>query len=386
VVLGGVGSALSITRSLGRMGVEVHVLAAGSHSLAASSRYCKSLVNVGARPGATDRWLEWLDRQGPVGAVLLPAGDEGLELVVSHRERLEERGYRLLDYAGETSLAMLNKARTYELAREAGVSCPRTWKVRSEQDADRIAAEAEFPCAIKPIHSHEFAKHFGQLKVLVANNPTELEACLARALAFGLELLATEIIPGPDNLLWTYRTYLDQDGEPVFGITTNRLRSHPIHFGTNCYVVTRWDPVVAEAGLRFLRGVGLRGLAFVEFKRDPRDRELKLIECNHRFGAAQEVIRRAGLDVAAYAYRHAAGLPTEPMDSWREHVSLWFPARDIRAARDYVQAGELTWPAWLLSLAKRYVYTPTFTFDDPCPSGANLWHKVARRLPAHREA
>jgi predicted ATP-grasp superfamily ATP-dependent carboligase len=150
--------------------------------------------------------------------------------------------------------------------------------------------------------------------------------------------------------------------------------------------MTRWDPEVAEAGLRFLRGVGLRGLAFVELKRDPRDNVLKLIECNHRFGAAQEVIRRAGLDVAAFAYRHAAGQPTEPMDSWREDVHLWFPARDIRAGRDYVRAGELTWPAWLRSLAKRHVYTPAFTFDDPRPSGANLWHKMARRLPARRDA
>jgi predicted ATP-grasp superfamily ATP-dependent carboligase len=151
-------------------------------------------------------------------------------------------------------------------------------------------------------------------------------------------------------------------------------------------VVTRWDPEVAEAGLRFLRGVGLRGLAFVELKRDPRDNDLKLIECNHRFGAAQEVIRRAGLDVALYAYRRAAGLPTQPMNAWREEVRLWFPARDFRAACDYIRAGELTWTAWLRSLAHTSVYTPAFAFDDPRPSGANLLQKLTRRLPAYREA
>jgi D-aspartate ligase len=386
VVLGAVGSALSITRSLGRVGVTVHVLAAGRESLAAASRYCASFVDVGSGPGATDRWLGWLEQEGPRGAVLLPAGDEGLELVVRHQKRLEGMGYSTLEYAGDTSLAMLNKNRTYELAREAGIPCPRTWRVSGEQDAPRIAGEVAFPCAIKPVRSHEFAKHFGQLKVLVANDSQELQAGLGRTLALGLETLVTEIIPGPDHLLWTYRTYLDEHGEPLFGITTNRLRSHPIHFGTNCYVVTRRDAEVAEAGLRFMRAVGLRGLAFVELKRDPRDGELKLIECNHRFGAAQEVIRRAGLDVALYAYRRAAGLPTQPMNTWRETVSLWFPARDYRAARDYVRAGELTWMAWLRSLAHGSIYTPAFAFDDPRPSGANLWHKLARRLPANRES
>jgi D-aspartate ligase len=43
-------------------------------------------------------------------------------------------------------------------------------------------------------------------------------------------------------------------------------------------VVTRWRPEVAEAGLRFLRAIGPRGMAHAEFKRDSRDGELKLIE------------------------------------------------------------------------------------------------------------
>lgn len=381
VVVGEVGSALSVTRSLGRAGVTVHVLGAGSKSLAPSSRYCSSYSSVGTEHGVIDRWLGWLEEHGPRGAVLLPTGDEGVELVVRNQHRLADLGYLTLDYAGEVSLAMLDKVRTYDLADKAGVPCPRTWTMQQPEDASRVADQIVFPCALKPVHSHLFARHFGPAKVLVVGDEEELATSLAGTLALGLEMMATEIIPGPDQNNWTYRTYIDERGEPAFDVTTNRLRSHPIHFGTNSYIETRWNPEVAEAGLRFMQGIGLRGLAYTELKLDPRDGRHKLIECNHRFGAAQEVVRRAGLDVALFAYRRAAGLRAQPGNDWLEGVRLWFPARDLRAARDYRRAGELTWASWVRSLARRRVYTPSFVFDDPRPSAANLWRKLLRWLP-----
>lgn len=379
VVLGGTGAALSITRSLGRAGIPVHVLATESLSVARASRYCASFVTVGSGDGIQSRWLSWLESEAPPGAVVLPTSDEGVELVVRHAERLRALGFRLLDYAGETSLAMLDKERTYALAREVDVGCPRTWVVRDEDDLRRASDEFPYPCALKPIESHKFAKHFSK-KVFFADDYAQLSAALEQTLALGVEMLVTEIIPGPDDSNWAYRTYIDNAGEPLFQITTQRLRSRPIHFGTNCYLVTRWDQEVADAGLRFLQGIGLRGLAYVEFKRDSRDGSLKLIECNHRFGAAQEVVRRAGIDVSLLAYRRALDEPTPPVSSWREGVRLWFPLRDFKAAREYRRHGELTWPRWLASLLRPPVYLPVFAFDDVRPTAHHLHKRLSRVL------
>lgn len=375
VILGNTGSALSLTRSLGRAGVGVYVLGSQGSSVAGVSRYCSAFVELGGAQG----WLDWLEREGPSGAVLLPPGDEGVELIVRQRQRLEKRGYRLPETAGETSLAMLDKSRTYQLARAAGIPCPRTWSVRDETDLEELSGRLPFPCALKPVHSHLFARHF-PVKVLLAGDAQELLGHLARTLELGLEMLVTEVIPGPETATWTYSTYLDDLGEPVFGLTRNKLRSYPVHFGTNSYLVTRWQPEVAWAGLRFLRGIGLRGLAHVEFKRDPRDGELKLIECNHRFVNVNEVLRRAGLDVALFTYRRALGQSTPRMDGWREDVRLWFPARDLRAAREYRREGQLTWPGWLRSLAHTRLYTPVLAFDDPWPAAAGAWRKLRRRV------
>lgn len=383
VIAGGIGSTISVVRSLGRAGIPVTVLSAGERSLASASRYCGALVTVGTEPGVVDRWLAWLERDGPRGAVILPSGDEGVELVVRHRERLLALGYRVSESAGDASLAMLDKTRTYQLARQIGVPCPRTWTI--DDDASLIAARREltYPCALKPVHSHLFAKHFPTVKVLRAQNREELDAALAKTRPLGLQMLVTEIIPGPDHATWTLSTYLDEESRPLFALTRNKLRSQPIGFGTNCYLVSRQHPAVAELGLRFLQGVGLRGMAHVEFKWDPRDRQYKLIECNHRFVAVQELLRRAGLDVALLAYQRALGERPAFSGQWREGVRLWFPRRDVQAAVDYRCAGDLTWPAWLRSLAyPGRVYTPVLALDDPMPSVAALWHKVSRRMPA----
>lgn len=377
VIAGAIGSTVSLARSLGRAGVPVYVLSPGLPTLARASRYCKEVFDVGSAPGVIDRWLEWLEHHGPEGAVILPSGDEGLELIVRHRDRLLARGFRLPETAGDVSLAMLDKARSYELGRAAGIPCPRTRTVATLADLEGIADELDFPCALKPLHSHLFAKYF-PTKVLIAADEAALTSALEQTTALGLEMLVTEIIPGSDALTWSYTTHLDDHGTPLYELTRNKLRSHPIHFGTNSYVVTRRNPEVAALGLRFLRSVGLRGMAHVEFKWDARDGQLKLIECNHRFVAVTELFHRAGLDVALFAYCRAVGITPPAMDTWREGTRLWFPYRDARAAQEYRQAGELTYRQWVRSLAHRRIYTPVFAWDDLGPSLLHLSLKVRR--------
>src|SRR3954452_21203995 len=224
IIVGGIGSTISVTRSLGRAGVRVLVLCAGQFSLAKASRYCAGVIDVGPAPNPGERWLEWLEASGPRGAVLLPSGDEGLELIVRRRDRLEDLGYRLPETAGDVSLAMLDKARTYELARECEVPAPQTWTVNSPMDVDAIAETLTYPCALKPLHSHLFSKHF-PFKVFIARSEADLRRDVAETSARGLEMLITEIVPGPDENTWSYTTYLDGDAEPAFEITRNKLRA-----------------------------------------------------------------------------------------------------------------------------------------------------------------
>jgi predicted ATP-grasp superfamily ATP-dependent carboligase len=376
VVLGGVGGSLSVVRSLSRHGVRVHVLADNS-SLVSASRHCHEFVNLGSGGNVQDRWRAWLEDRGPRGAVVLPAGDDGLELIARGRAWLEAREYVPIEADDQVLLAMLDKQRTFELATRAGIAAPTTMTVSSAADAAVAAERIGFPCALKPLHSHLFARHFSG-KVFVVNDVGELADLIARTSALGLEMAATEIVPGGDDSYCSYYTYIDRDGEPLFHLTKRKLRQYPIHFGLGTYQLTDWSADVAEAGLRFCRGVGLRGLAAVEFKRDARDGSLKLIECNHRFTAANELVRRAGIDVAVLTYEHLLGRRPARMPTYRAGARLWLPLNDLRAVRDYRRAGELTYRDWLATL--HYGQRPPF-FDwhDPGPTLRSLSRKARRR-------
>lgn len=382
IVLGGVGAALSITRSLGREGIPVYVLGDASSSLAGPSRYCTEFVDTGSGEGAPGRWLEWL-RGAPRGSVVLPCGDDGLDLVAAREDELREWGLRPLQTAGEASRAMLDKEKTYAIARAAEVPAPRIWRVRSEADLESIAADLSYPCALKPLHSHLFSQHFADRKLFVADDHDALRGALAETREHELEVLVTEIVPGEDDRHWTFSTLIDDAGEPLFEVTKRKLRSYPAYFGVGTYHLTSWDSEVAEAGLRFLRGAGLRGLANVEFKRDARDESLRLIECNHRFTGSNELLCRAGVNVPLVAYRQALGQPAS-VGPWRAGVRLWMPGIDIKSAGEMRAEGELTWPRWIAGLIRWPLYMHVFSLGDLRPSAVNMARRLRRRIPLRR--
>ena len=381
VLLGGENIAVSAARSLAREGVTVYALGDRTDPVRVS-RHCASFVEVGAKKGVAARYLEWL-RHGPPGAVVLPCDDDGLELVARHRRELVERGYRPIEANDEVLLAMLDKHRTYELAREIGVPAPQTVTVRRDEDVERAAREIGFPCALKPLHSHLFAQHFSaRTKVWVVEREDELRETLGRMVELELEMLVTEILPGGDDRFFSYYSYLDERGEPLFHFTKHKLRQYPIRFGLATYHLSRWDEETAALGLRFFQGVGLRGIGNVEFKRDPRDGQLKLIECNHRFTAANELVRAAGIDVARLTYRRLAGLPQAPLEGFRDGVRLWHPVEDARAFLDYRREGQLSVAAWTRSLLHRQRF-PLLDVRDPMPSLGN-YGRMARRAVRRR--
>ncbi len=364
IVIGGGDNALSIARSLTVAGVAVHALGCGT-SPVRHSRSRRRFVDCGVGAEAPGCWMKWL-KQGPQAGVLLPCSDEALEFVAQRRAALERLGYRAVEADDEVLLAMLDKDRTYARAREIGIETPKAITVRDPQELEAAAEEVGYPCALKPLHSHVFARHFKQ-KVLRIERPDELHRHFDRLQELDLEMMVTEIVPGGDDQYSSYYSYLDQDGQPLFHFTKRKLRQHPTGFGLISYQVTDWDPEVAELGLRFFQGVGLRGIGNVEFKRDARDGRPKLIECNPRFTAANELVRQSGIDLALLAYERALGLPGPLLDGYRENMYMWHPLKDVRAFLEYRREGPLTFATWARSLLRRQRF-PVFSLSDPLPT------------------
>ena len=386
VLLGGEAIAVSACRSLGWAGVSVHALG-DARDPVRRSRWCREFVAVGSKEGVIERYLTWLEHEGPRGAVILPCDDYGVEMIARHRATLEGWGYIPVEGNDEVMLAMLDKERTYELAREAGVATPAWATVRGADEALAVVAGFDWPVGLKPLQSHEWAKHRSE-KFIVAADRAELETISEWAFAPRVPMLMTEVIPGPETDLCTYFTYVGRDGEPVFDYTKSKIRQWPKRSGLTCYQVSDRRPEVIDAGRRLVTGIGLRGVAVPEFKRDPRDGEWKLIECNHRFTGSLDLTRHCGIDMARIAYDATLGRPFEQPATYRTGVTQWNPIEDARALLDYRRDGELTVPGWVRSVARRQHF-PMVRADDPGPTIASLGAKAsraARKLLGRRRA
>lgn len=378
MLLAGDQTAVSAARSLAALGVEVHAVGDREDPVQVS-RACHRFTRVAGGPGLDQRYLAYLERDGPRGAVVLPCDDDGLEMLARHRADLESWGYRPMEAADDVLLDMLDKERTYQRSRELGIPTPHTATLRSRADAEAAAAGFAFPCALKPLVSHRFAQAVGDVsaKVYLARDAAELLHWFQVAEGLGVQMLATQIVRGPDEAFVSYYTYLLPDGSPVFELTKHKLRQLPIGFGLTCYQETVWEPEVAALGRRFCQGSGLRGIAAVEFKRDEEDGTWTIIECNSRVTLANEIVRRAGVDVPVIAYRRAAGLPVEPIATYRTGVRMWYPIEDAKAFLQYRAAGQLTTRQWVASLLCRWHWA-MFRLDDPLPT---LYRVLLFRLP-----
>jgi D-aspartate ligase len=378
IVLGGSSNAVSVVRSLARAGIRVYALGDPRNQVR-WSRYLDYFVPMnGVEVQA--RSLDWL-AGGPREGVILPCDDEGLELVARHRAELIGLGYIPSEQDDQVLLDMLDKARTYALARAAGVETPMTLTVQSDAPLDSVPPGFSFPCAVKPLQSHVFARHMPGVKALIAADERELRGHLRLSASLGVDVMLTEIIPGPEDAFCSYYSYLDEHGEPLFHYTRHKLRQHPLPFGVASYATNDDQAEAREIGLRFFQGVGLRGLGNVEFKRDSRDGRLKLIECNSRFTAADRHLWLCGLDLPLFVYNRLVGRPLPAMETRRYGVRFWHPIQDTHMLLTARRAGALSVRAWLRSLAHRQHF-PVADLRDPMPTVGYHAQLIARRARA----
>jgi D-aspartate ligase len=367
VLLHGDVNALTVARSLGRLGVPVYALN-DAVAPVTRSRFVTPLVLDHAGQSREDAWTEYL--LGPEsdhlrGSVLLACSDIALRILAAHRDALASR--YVLDLADPAvQVNMLDKRASLEVARRSGIGHPKFWVVSGTRDVGALAADLPFPVLVKPVDTFRFFELTGH-KILVVDGPEELMQGVRAVAEAGLEFVIVELIPGGDDLLCSYYTYLDEDGNPQFHFTKTVIRRFPSREGPAVHHAVDWIPDAAEEGLQFLQAAGVRGIGHVEFKRDPRDGRLKFIESNVRFTAGNGLLTASGIDLARYVYDRATNGHRHVLEQTRDGLHLLHPVLDVRAVMELRARGEVTIPAWIGSLAHPQVLA-WFAADDLGPS------------------
>ncbi len=392
IIVGGDHGSLSITRSLGAAGIQVYAI---NHPQAEIrySRYCKWIDLPGNTAIGTETWAAYLlgrESDHLRGAVLLAASDEAIELIAEHRQSLSEKFTLDLSYPA-AQLCMLDKLRTYRAAQEAGVPTPKFWVADTREQIVKLEHELVFPLILKPVLGHEFSRKFTG-SYTVAYHFDELLNAFDAVDCAGIRTFLVEMIPGPDDKLCSYYTYLDANGNNLIDYTKRVIRRYPMNIGGATYHMTDYVPDIQELALALFRQVGLRGVANVEFKLDERDGKLKLIECNARFTAGDCLLVASGLNLPLFVYNRLTGRAHAAPSSYRMGMRLWNPVGDFAAYRQLNKMGLLTFRAWIRSIMHPQIF-PVFRWNDPLPTivgNARLiryaWSRLRLSKPSRKTA
>ncbi|MGA8044106.1 MAG: hypothetical protein WCA37_15015, partial [Terracidiphilus sp.] len=296
--MGGDHPGLAIARSLGRRGYPVVVLDDG-YCISSFSKYVQRVIRVEnlLDPRKTvDAVLEAGRKFNLRGWVLIPTRDETVAAFSHHREELSAL-FRLTTGEWESIRWAWDKKLTYELADCLGIPCPRTFSPRSEDDLASLSAY--LPLAVKPAVKEHFFYATGA-KAWRADTPESLRSLYKKALALirPEEILLQEIIPGGCTEQFSYCAFV-KGGMPHSTLTAQRARQRPREFGRAAsYVQTVTLPEIERLAERFLEHIRYEGVVEVEFKRDPRDGQYKLLDINARHWGFHGIGPAAGVDFA----------------------------------------------------------------------------------------
>ena len=146
-----------------------------------------------------------------------------------------------------------------------------------------------------------------------------------------MDLLAQEMIPGPETKIESYHCYVDEKGTVVGEYTGRKIRTYPEALGhSTALTITNADDV-AKLGRELVAKLNFSGVAKFDFKRAP-DGRLHLLEVNPRYNLWHYVGAVAGVNLPALVYGDLLGLPRPAPKRARAGASWCNITRDRLAA------------------------------------------------------
>ena len=352
---------MDLVRPLALAGIR-SVVAAPATSPLRFSRYTEAALRPADDWLEEDAVLDELMRYGlaqPSRPVLFYQTTPALLMISRHRDRLST-AFRFLIADAALIEQLTDKAAFHELADRLGLPVPFTQHLRPAQEPVP-PSDLEYPLLIKPVvrRFDQWGSIRPDAKALTIGSKAELRALWPEMAAVGVEILAQELIVGPESQIESYHTYVDNDGGVVADFTGVKIRTRPAQFGYSTALITTDAPDVAALGRTVVEQLGLTGVAKLDFKRRP-DGALQLLEVNPRFTLWHHPAAVGGLNVPHLVFADLTGerrppilapAPTRWCDTWE----------DAAAAR---QMGQLN-VDWLRATA--LAAKSGLSLDDPLP-------------------
>jgi D-aspartate ligase len=340
LVIEGHVQGLSNVRSLGEQGIPVWVLDK-TKCLAQFSIYCKKfilcpdfnseefvpfLIQLAKKNNLND-WL------------ILPSNDHAVNSISLNRSQLAEH-FKLITDKFEIINLIQHKVEFLNLANKLQVPFPK-FEILTHVPEN---LNLKFPVITKGNIGLNFHKKIKK-KVVLSNNKSELKENLKKiGLFISLsDTFTQEIIPYNQLNRTISFTSFSIDGEIKTHWVGQKLREHPLRFGTAVMAESIKDPGVYQYAEKLIRALNYTGISEIEFLKDERDGEYKLIEMNARSWLWVGLAKECGVNYAKIAYDFTQGNEINYPEKYEKNV-VWFnPITNFYYTLIGLATGKIRW-------------------------------------------
>lgn len=315
---------VSVVRSLGKAGYHVAVMGDTYATTGFWSRYTASrhvCASASDDVGAFGRGLFELLGSYDIKPVLFPMEDASIVWCSAHRGEILPLADILLPPDDSLSHAE-NKADTIKLAANLGIPCPKTYFAHNPEEAEHFAGLfVRRSFVVKPFHGS------GAVGVKYLNSGDKID-WNTYFVAYG-PCLIQERIPESGEALGV-SVLMDTCGRLAAAFTHKRTEQYPNSGGASTQRISARNDEVMRQSVKLLESLGWRGVAMVEWKKEPVSGKYLLMEINPRFWGSLELAVRSGVDFPLLYARAAQKLDTEPASEYKTGIKCrWLLPGDI---------------------------------------------------------
>jgi D-aspartate ligase len=297
---------LAVARTLGRAGVPVYAVVEDAWAPLALTRYLTKAFVWDSYPNDTESFVKAMSVIGKfIGrpTIVIPMDDLSAVFLAANAASLTP-WFILPPVPPELPHRLANKACFHALCAEIGIPSARTVFPHSLDDVRAFAEETTFPVLVKGAEQWAPLKDMSSTRVIQTRDQLST-FCENYNDQGSRRLIIQEYIPGDD---WISHGYYNSEKNVSVTFTGRKLRSYPSDAGSTALGLSIDNEALCHVSEKLLRVVGYAGIIDMDWRRDERDGQFKILDCNPRVGQNFRMFENtAGIDVVRAQHLDLSG-------------------------------------------------------------------------------
>jgi predicted ATP-grasp superfamily ATP-dependent carboligase len=294
-------------------------------------------------------------------SVIIPVGNISYYVFSKYENEISKYTKIVVAEKNIMSVAQ-NKYSTFLLAKSKNIPIPRTFFPADFEDLINISNKIIFPCVIK-------RTNFDESGVLYCNNKEEYIKNINSNFKgpFKCDITPPIIQEYIQGEAYGFFALFNQ-GKCLHYFMHKRIHEYPVTGGPSSLAESIYDENLFILGKKILETFNWHGLAMVEFKKDVRDNQYKLIEINPKLWGSLELSLTAGINFPYLTYLLALNQISEESDYRREVFFRWVIPEDLL----WLHFAEPNRRAEFRNFRNKVRFINNIHIDDPLPIIYNI--------------